>query len=123
MRFAEVDRQPMPMRYRHGNGTASHYYDENVLARETFTAADGTVATIRAHVGKGVKRPTSWSMAVIVTDAADTMDYWAGGITKFNGRFNVYVRRDGHPNVDIKNLASDQEALEWLRWALARVYR
>lgn len=95
----------------------SDHYDENVAARETFNQQ----VSIRRYISGHVKRPTVWKIGVWQLSAAG-IDQWIGCITRFNGKFNVYLRGENLVRFELTNLDTEDEALDALRWAIARLY-
>lgn len=122
----EINRQPLIQTPSWAH-TPQHYWDEDVSRREDFPPmADGTRASIIHYTHKETRRVTSWKIAVIVL-MPDGNVRWAGSCTVFDGRHNAYVRgptsaTGQQPSIKITSLPSKAEALDFLRWATARLY-
>lgn len=120
----DIDRQPMLLRSLYG-GATTHYYDENVAARDRIHPSQSAfVVTIRRYVRAHVKRPSRWQIGVIIEDDASNEDYWVGGATYRNGVYNAYLSgpRGTSRRIEITGLATDVEAIDMLRWAIAQLY-
>lgn len=112
----DIDRQPLILTTGHGHNY--HHYDENVAAREVFKSVHGEVRIVH-HVNKGYRRPSVWQVGVILY-ALDSTHIWIGGTTTRGGH-HAYLRNNP-VTFELRYLQSAADALDALRWAIARLY-